>query len=91
MADWIKMAVKAALVATVSAVLIIILSAITFPPLDLSVFTKGIGFAYAIGEYYFPAFNVLLGIFLPLLGLRILIMGLSLAVITFRWVLKVNE
>lgn len=91
MADWIKMGVKAALVATVTGVLLVILSVVTFPALDLSIFTRGIGFAYALGEYYFPAFNILLGIFIPLLGLRILIMGLTLAIITFRWVLKVNE
>lgn len=91
MADWIKIGVKAGLVATATATLIVLLSFVSFPALDLSIFTQGIAFAYALGDYYFPAFNILISLFIPLLGLRLLVMTISLVLITIRWVLKVNE
>lgn len=91
MADWVKMGVKAALIGTVTALLIFILGWITFPDFDISIFTQGIAFTKAIGEYYFPAFNVLAGIFVSLLGLRIILIGIQLSLVAIRWIFKVNE
>lgn len=91
MADWIKIGIKAGLVASVTALLLFILGWVTFPDFDISIFTQGIAFAKAIGEYYFPAFSVLAGIFVSLLGIQVVLLGVQLSLVAIRWIFKVNE
>lgn len=91
MADWIKMAVKAGLIAVITGALIFILTAITFPVPDMTAFIDGVSWAYAIGNYYIPLFTPITILFVALLGLEVTLRGVYLAIIAWRWIFKVNE
>lgn len=91
MADWIKIGIKAGIVATATAVVIVILSVVQFPALDLSAFTQGVAIGKAVAFYWFPTLGVLFTIFISLLALELIVYGIYIALITIRWVLKVNE
>lgn len=91
MADWIKIGIKAGLIVTVTALVIIILTQITFPQIDLTAFANGIRVGRAIIEYWFPYMAVLYNIFISLLLIEVAMMGLQVILIGIRWVLKVNE
>lgn len=91
MADWIKIGIKAGIVITATAVVIVLLTMVTFPALDLSAFTDGIRVGKAIADYWFPYMGTLISIFIGLLLLEIASMTMYVALIAIRWVLKVNE
>lgn len=91
MADWIKIGIKAGIVITATAAVIVLLTMVTFPALDLSAFTDGIRVGKAIANYWFPYMGTLISIFIGLLLLEIASMTIYVALIAIRWVLKVNE
>lgn len=91
MADWVKMGIKAALVAVITAALIFILTAIAFPTPDMTAFVEGVSWAYAIGNYYIPLFTPITILFVALLGLEVTLRGVYLGIIAWRWIFKVNE
>lgn len=91
MADWVKIAVKAGLVITATALVIVLLTTVTFPALDLSVFIQGIQVGKAVANYWFPYMGTLFSIFTGLLLLELVSMTAYVALIAIRWILKVNE
>ena len=91
MADWVKMGIKAGIIITVTALVIVLLSTITFPSVDLTAFIQGIGKGKAIMTYWFPLMGTLFNIFLGLMALELITYGIYIALIGIRWILKVNE
>lgn len=91
MADWVKMAVKAGVIITVTAMLLFVLTSIPLPSVDLTSLVNALGVGKAILQYWFPSLNIMLTIYLALLGLELTIWGVKIALIAIRWVLKVNE
>ena len=91
MADWIKMAIKAGVIITATALVIIILTTITFPAIDLTAFRDGVAVGRAIINYWFPYMGTLFDIFLGLLVIEMASYGIYIALIAIRWVLRVNE
>lgn len=91
MAEWVKIAIKAGLIITVTALVIVIFTQVTFPQIDLTAFANGIKVGRAIINYWFPYMGVLYDIFVSLLLLEVATMGMYIILIGIRWVLKVNE
>lgn len=91
MADWVKMAIKAGVIVTVTTLVIVILTQVTFPGIDLTAFANGVRVGRAIIEYWFPYMSVLYNIFVSLLLIELASMGIYIILIAIRWVLKVNE
>lgn len=91
MADWVKMGIKAGIIVAATAIVIVILSSVQIPALDLTIFTRGVGIGKAVINYWFPIGGTLLNIFIGLLGLQLIVYGIYIALIAIRWVLKVNE
>lgn len=91
MADWVKMAVKAGLIVTATALIIVIFTQVTFPQIDISAFRNGIGVGRAIMNYWFPYMGTIFDIFLGLLLLELACYGIYIALIGIRWIFKVNE
>lgn len=91
MADWIKIAIKAGIVITATAAVIVVLNMVTFPAMDLSSFTDGVRVGKAVASYWFPYAGALITIFIGMLLLELASMAIYVALIAIRWILKVNE
>lgn len=90
-ADYIKMGAKAVALVAGAAIIIIIFNNIRIPNLDISVATDYINTAYAVGVHYVPGFVILWNLGLTILTLEIAMLGVKLALIAIKWILKVNE
>ncbi|MBQ6100518.1 MAG: hypothetical protein IJL02_11740 [Methanobrevibacter sp.] len=90
-ADYVKMGVKAAALIAGAALIVALFNTIQIPNLDLSQATSYINVVYAVGNHYVPGFAILWGLGLTLIGLEIGILGVKLALIAIKWVMKVNE
>lgn len=90
-ADYIKMGVKAAALVAGAALIIVLFNTIQIPNLDLSQASSYISVAYAVSNHYIPGFSILWGLGLTLIGLELGILGVRLALIAIKWVMKVNE
>lgn len=91
MADWIKIAIKAGLIITVTAMLLFVLNTVQIPSVDISALVNGLGVGKAVLIYWFPSMSIMLTIYIALLGLELAIWAVKIALIAIRWVLKVNE
>ena len=90
-ADYIKMAAKAVALVAGAALIIVIFNTIQIPSLDLSMASDYINIAYAVGAHYVPGFTILWGLGLTILTIDLAILGVRLALIAIKWVLKINE
>lgn len=91
MAEWVKMGIKAGIVLTVTAMLLFVLTSVPLPSVDLASLTNALGVGKAVLQYWFPSANIMLTIYIALLGLELAIWAVKIALIAIRWVLKVNE
>lgn len=91
MAEWAKIAIKTAITATILGSLLLIISNISMPALDYSLFSTALDKGYAILNYWFPYFNHLWNMFVIILLLRISFAILKFSVISARVLMKVNE
>lgn len=89
--DYVKMAIKAALIIVVTVAVIALFSTIQIPNLDLSQASMYINLAYSVGVHYVPGFSVLWGLGLAVIGLELAVMTFELVMIAVRWVMKVSE
>lgn len=89
--SYLKMAVRIATLALVVAAAIGILSYITIPALDFSVFSTAIGKGKAIYDYYIGN-SVWWGIALSLLGVTFIgFPALRIVLLAYGWIMKANE
>lgn len=91
MADWIKIALKTALVATVMVALWAVFTQIQIPAIDFSIITQNIGFAFAFISYWCPAFPVIWNIILVFLTMLVALWTFRFAMVAVRWLFKVNQ
>lgn len=91
MADWVKMAVKAGIIVTVTATIIALFANIQVPAVDTSVFSQSIGSARSFITYWAPISSNFLIFFIGLLGVKLAFLVAKIGLIAIRWVLKVNE
>lgn len=90
-ADYIKMGVKAALIAVITVAIIAIFANVQIPNLDFSLFSQGLSTALAIIYHWCPAATVLVPLAITMLGIQLAILLFQYAMIAVRWVMKINE
>lgn len=91
MADAIKIAVKTALIAVITAGIILLFANIQVPSLDFASFSSAIGTGLAVIYHYVPAAQIVFPIVVAILAFDVALRAFQLAMIAVRWVLKVNE
>lgn len=91
MLDGIKMAAKAALIATITAAIIAIFAGVQIPGLDFTYLSQGFSTALAIGYHWCPGLQVVVPVAIAMAGVYLSIMLFHFAMIAVRWVFKVNE
>lgn len=90
-ADYIKMGAKIALIAVITAAIIVIFNNVHIPTLDFTTLTSGLSTALAIIYHWVPAASVIVPIAFSMLGIQLAIMLFEYAMIAVRWIMKVNE
>lgn len=91
MGDAIKIAVKTALIAVITAAVIALFANIQIPNVNFSVLTTGLSTGLAVIYHYAPITRALFPIVLTLLAFDAAYRAFQLAMIATRWVMKVNE
>lgn len=90
-ADYAKMAVKGALIAVVTAAIIVLFATVQIPGLDFSSISGGVGTALAVFYHWCPAAQVIVPLAITMMGVYLAILLFDYAMIAVRWVFKVNE
>lgn len=91
MGDAIKIAVKTALIAVITAAVIALFANIQIPNIGFSQFKNALGIGLAVIYHYAPVTQVLFPIVITLLTFDAAFRAFQLAMIATRWVMKVNE
>lgn len=91
MADWVKIALKTGLIVVVMVALWAVFTQISLPSIDFSLVFSSFGTAMAIFAYWCPAFTVIWGTTLAMLGVLAALWLFRFAMIAVRWLFKVNE
>lgn len=87
----LKIAVKAGLIAVVTAAIIALFANVQIPNLDFTVFAQALGTGLAIVYHWCPATVIIIPVALAMFGLYMAIILFEFAMIAVRWVFKVNE
>lgn len=91
MVDALKIAAKVALIAVVSAAIVLLFTTVQIPSLDFTLLSQGLGTALAIFYHWVPAASVIFPIAVAMMGLYLAILVFQLGAIAWRWIFKVNE
>ena len=91
MADWVKIALKAGLIAGVMVGLWAIFTQIQIPAIDYTVVTQTAGTAMAFLTYWCPALPIIWNISLVMLGILVTLWTFRFGSVAVRWLFKVNE
>lgn len=90
-ADYIKMAAKIALIAVITAGIIVLLNTVTIPTINFAAILTYLNVAYSFALNWCPVMTILWPICLSLITLEIAIMTFEVGAIAWRWIFKVNE
>lgn len=90
-ADYVKMAAKIALIAIITAGIIVLLNTVTIPTVNFTAISTYLNIAYSFALNWCPVMNILWPICLSLITLEIGIMTFEIGAIAWRWIFKVNE
>lgn len=90
-ADYVKMGAKLALIAVITAAVLLLFATVQIPNLDFSTFSTGISTALAIMYHWIPASTVVVPIAFAMLALQLAILLFEYGAIAWRWIFKVNE
>lgn len=91
MGDAVKIAVKTALIAGITAGIIALFNVIQIPSVDYTSFTQAISTGLAVIYHYIPVTTVLFPLVLGILAFDVALRAFNLAMIAVRWIMKVNE
>lgn len=91
MGDFVKIAVRTALVGIVIGAILVIFGTITIPSPDFTGLTTAVGFVRALGNHWIPGFNVLYPLALGMFGIAISIFVVRITLVATRFLMKVNE
>lgn len=90
-ADYVKMGAKIALIAVVTAAIILIFATVQIPSLDFTQFSTGISTALAIIYHWVPAASIIFPLAVAMLGIQLAILLFEYGAIAWRWIFKINE
>lgn len=91
MADWVKIALKTALVAVVMVALWAVFTQVQIPSIDFSIITDNVGFVFAFLTYICPAFTFIWNTTLVMGTMLIALWTFRFAMVAVRWLFKVNQ
>lgn len=91
MGDWVKIAVKTALVATITVAIVAVFATVQLPSVNVSDLVPYLQKGYAIAVHWCPVLGVIYPVAIALMGLRIAIWGVHFGLMAVRWIMKVNE
>lgn len=91
MGDFVKIAVKTALIVTIMAGIVVIFATVQIPTLDFTLLTQGLGLALAVLYHYLPIATVIVPLALVILSLDLAIITFRIGMIAVKWIMKVNE
>lgn len=90
MADWVKIAVKIAVVASIMVAIVALFNVIQIPELDYSAF-EVIPTIIAVIEHYCPVMAIILPVALGMVAILLTLYAVKFTLIGLKWVLKINE
>lgn len=90
-ADYVKMGAKLALIAVITAAILVIFATVQIPNLDFTLLSTGISTALAIMYHWVPGSNIIVPLAISMLGVQLAILLFEYGAIAWRWVFKVNE
>lgn len=91
MVDALKIGVKVALIAGITAGILLIFANLQIPTLEYNNFSQALGAGLAVIYHWVPVSVVIVPFIVAILGIRVAILGFELGMIAVRWVMKVNE
>lgn len=91
MGDFVKIGVKSALIAVITAAIIALFVTVKIPAVDFAPLTQGLGMSLAVLYHYVPVLQIIMPVVLSLLAFEAAVNLFHLAMIAVRWVMKVNE
>lgn len=91
MVDALKIAAKVALIAIVTAAIILLFSTVTIPGMDFTVFGQALSKGLAIVNHWCPAFAIVFPVAVAMFSLQLAIILFEFGAIAWRWIFKVNE
>lgn len=90
-ADYVKMGAKLALIAVITAAIILLFTTVQIPNLDFTVLSNGLGTALAVIYHWVPASQIIIPLAISMLGVQLAILLFEYGAIAWRWIFKVNE
>lgn len=90
MADWVKIAVKIAVVASIMVAIVALFTLIQIPELDYSAF-EIIPTVVAVVEHYCPVMSIILPVAFGMVTVILTLYAVKFTLIGLKWVLKINE
>lgn len=90
MADWVKIAVKIAVVASIMVAIVALFTLIQIPELDYSAF-EVIPSVVAVVEHYCPVMSIILPVAFGMVAVLLTLYAVKFTLIGLKWVLKINE
>lgn len=91
MTDALKIAVKAALIAVITAAVVAIFANIQIPALDYTLMLQGLGVALAVLYHYVPIAQTIVPLAFTMLSIQLAILTFRVGAIAWKWIMKVNE
>lgn len=91
MVDALKIAAKVALIAVITAGILLIFANLQIPALDYSYFRQALGAGLATMYHWIPISTIIFPFIVAILGIRVAILGFEISMIAIRWIMKVNE
>ena len=90
-ADYVKMGAKAVALTLAAAVVIGFMTSFEIPSVNMSFVSDSMNKVYTIGQHYIPFFTQIWALGVTLFTLELTILGARFALITAKWVIKINE
>lgn len=90
MADWVKIAVKIAVVASIMVAIVALFNVIQIPEIDYSAFDI-IPTIIAVVEHYCPIMSIILPVAFGMVAILLTLYAVKFTLIGLKWVLKINE
>lgn len=90
MADWAKIAVKIAVVASIMVAIVALFNVIQIPELDYSAFDV-IPTIIAVVEHYCPIMSIILPVAFGMVAILLTLYAVKFTLIGLKWVMKINE
>lgn len=91
MSEWIKIALKAGLVAIMMAAIWLLWTQLPALPVIPQAFWDGVGFFKAVGQYYVPGFDAFLVFVFGAFGLRVAGLLFKITSNALKWLYQVFE